>query len=109
MSSPKIRGALKRTLIWIILLSMWEGAYRNPHTHWRSFIFPAPTQVLDSMLGMVGISTGFGEDIHPGWPRALDEDVSPPPLLKRVVFSPLVVGNLVSAVRLVAGFSLSII
>jgi NitT/TauT family transport system permease protein len=58
---------------------------------------------------MVGISAGFEEPLHPGWPRASDDEPRKGPLVERVVTSPLVTANLVSAVRLVIGFSISIL
>jgi NitT/TauT family transport system permease protein len=95
-------------LIWLLLLTIWEAAYRNPYTHWRAFIFPAPSNVLDSMLGMLGIQTGFGEPLHHGWPAPPDADINPPPLATRIIHSQLVGANIVSALRLAVGFSISI-
>jgi NitT/TauT family transport system permease protein len=96
-----------RALIWVLLLTTWEAAYRI--IHWRPYIFPAPSQVLDSMLGMLGIDTGFGEDLHKGWPLAVDVGPHHHSLLMRIVRSPLISANFVSACRLVVGFSFSII
>lgn len=61
------------------------------------------------MLGMLGISTGFGEHLHPGWPAPVDVQAHQPPLLSRIVHSPLIGANIVSALRLIVGFSLSIV
>jgi NitT/TauT family transport system permease protein len=105
----KVRGGLKRTLIWLLLLTIWEAAYRNPRTHWRQFIFPYPTQVIDSTLGMLGMQTGFGEALHPGWPAPLDAETDQPPLVSRIIHSQLIGANVVSAVRLTVGFSISIV
>jgi NitT/TauT family transport system permease protein len=96
-----------RALIWVLLLTTWEAAYRI--VHWHPYIFPAPSQVLDSMLGMLGIDTGFGEDLHKGWPAAVDVPAHHHSLLMRIVRSPLISANFVSAWRLVVGFSISII
>ncbi|MGD0461121.1 MAG: ABC transporter permease subunit [Tepidisphaeraceae bacterium] len=91
----------------MLLLTTWEAAYRI--AGWRSFIFPAPSHVVDSMLGMLGIETGFGEKLHKGWPAPLESAAHQPPLASRMVHSPLVTANIVSAWRLIVGFSLSII
>jgi NitT/TauT family transport system permease protein len=104
-----MRGILKRTLIWLLLLTIWEAGYRNPVTHWRSIIFPYPTQVLDSMLDMLGIQTGFGEPLHAGWPKAVDVQPQSGSLPWRVIHSELIGANIVSALRLIAGFSISIV
>jgi NitT/TauT family transport system permease protein len=102
-----MRGILKRTLIWVLLLMIWEGAYR--HYQWRTFIYPAPSHVLDSMLGMLGTQTGFGEKLHPGWPAPLESQPNQPPLYSRIIHSQLIGANIVSALRLLVGFSISII
>ena len=60
------------------------------------------------MLGMLGIQSGFGEDIHPGWPAPLESAEDQPPLASRIIHSQLIGGNIVSAIRLVVGFSISI-
>jgi NitT/TauT family transport system permease protein len=91
----------------MLLLTIWEGAYR--HYHWRTFIYPAPSHVLDSMLGMLGIQSGFGEPLHPGWPAPLERDTDQPPLASRIFHSELLGANLVSAIRLIVGFSISIV
>lgn len=61
------------------------------------------------MLGMLGISSGFGEPLHPGWPAPLHQEAHQPPLASRIVHSPLIGADIVSAVRLVVGFSISVI
>jgi NitT/TauT family transport system permease protein len=58
---------------------------------------------------MLGITAGFEEPLHPGWPRASDEVPRRQPIVKRVITSPLVTANLVSAIRLIVGFSISIL
>lgn len=94
-------------MIWILLLMIWEGAYRiHP---WRSYIFPAPSHVLDSLLDMLGISSGFGEPLHHGWPGPIAVEPNPTPLASRVINSPLIGADVVSAIRLVVGFSISIV
>jgi NitT/TauT family transport system permease protein len=53
------------------------------------------------MLGMLGISSGFGQPLHHGWPRA-DESGGPPQAV-------LIKAGGVSAVRLIEGFVASIL
>ena len=102
-----MRGSLRNLVIWVILLTTWEAAYR--HFQWRPYIFPAPSQVLDSMLNMLGFTTGFGDPLHPGWP--IPADATPPTdsAFSRLVHSPLISANIVSAVRLIVGFALAIL
>jgi NitT/TauT family transport system permease protein len=107
LSWPKIAGSLKRLLIWVLLLTTWEAAYRT--IQWRSYIFPAPSQIADSLFDMLGFSTGFGEPLHPGWPKASEAPANPPPAISRLIHSPLLGSNLISAARLVVGFSISVI
>jgi NitT/TauT family transport system permease protein len=61
------------------------------------------------MLGMLGIQSGFGEPLHPGWPAPLERDTDQPPLASRIFHSELLGANLVSAIRLIVGFSISIV
>ena len=39
---------LKRLLIWIAILAIWEAAYR--FIGWHDYIFPAPSKIIDSLL-----------------------------------------------------------
>jgi len=90
----------------VLLLATWEAAFRT--FQWRPFIFPAPSQVLDAMLNMLGISSGFGKPLHAGWPLVAREPLDSSPLLSRVLHSPLISADLVSAARLVVGFAISV-
>ncbi|MGA3065575.1 MAG: ABC transporter permease [Tepidisphaeraceae bacterium] len=101
---PTIRGGLKRSLIWAVLLAIWEAAYRT--FQWRPFVFPAPSHILDSLLDMLGVSTGFGEPLHSGWPRS--PNPGPVFTFHSILHAPLLSANLVSAERLIAGFAISI-
>ena len=96
-------------MIWILILSVWEGAYRL--IGWRAWVFPAPSHVVDALAGMLNVPLALGDPLHRGWPF-VEQDQSTqrpggPP--KRVITSPLVVANLVSATRLACGFVLSIL
>ncbi len=72
---------------------------------WRSWVFPAPSHVADAMLGLLNVRTGFGEPIEAGWPSGKAgggrEDGA-------WYSSPLIRSQVVSGVRLVVGFALSI-
>jgi len=88
-------------------LTIWEGAYRVEH--WSPIIFPAPSHVLDATLYMLGFSTGFAEPLHPGWPRASQPPAEHGPPIQRLVHCQLISANIVSAIRLVVGFAISLL
>lgn len=90
--------------MWAVLLASWETAYRV--IGWRSWVFPAPSHVLDAMLGMLDVRTGFGDPLHAGWPRSKSQT---PVQVSALFSSPLVHAPLVSLVRLAAGFGLSVV
>ncbi|HVT88823.1 MAG TPA: ABC transporter permease [Tepidisphaeraceae bacterium] len=92
-----ILATLRHALIWLVILGLWEGAYRV--IGWRPWIFPAPSHVIDSMLGMLNVHTAFGDEFHSGWPKPLEAGHVP---------GGLVVACMVSAIRLAIGFALSI-
>ena len=73
------RGIALGVLVWVVVVAAWEGAYRT--IGWRPWIFPAPSDVAMAMAALVG----------PGSEYALLEAL------------------LVSGVRLVIGFSISIL
>jgi NitT/TauT family transport system permease protein len=108
-------GSLKRLLIWITILGLWEGAFRVTQSVapelWRPWNFPAPSHVLDAMFGMLEIRTGFGNPVStPGWPLVhTDADANPAQGPRHVYNSPLVIANLVSLGRLALGFGVSIL
>jgi NitT/TauT family transport system permease protein len=96
---------IKIWLVWLAALAAWEVAYRT--IHWRSWIFPAPSHVLDATIGMLGARTHFGDSVGQGWPwhepgRAADasQAKSPPAILPKAV--------LISGVRLIVGFVISL-
>ena len=96
-------------MIWIVILSAWEAAYRL--VGWPAWQFPAPSHVIDAAAGMLNIPLASGERLHRGWPW-VDQDDVPAPAKgppKRVITSPLIIANLVSAARLIVGFALSIV
>ena len=90
--------------MWLIILSTWEGAYRV--IGWKAYNFPAPSHVLDSLLNLVNVRSGFGEALNPNWPRLppAESRRPSPPWYK----SQLVEALSVSALRLVVGFAISI-
>jgi NitT/TauT family transport system permease protein len=102
-------------MIWIVILSTWEGAYR--FIGWKPWTFPAPSHVIDATAGMLNIPLFLGNPIHKGWPLVDDEETglpirlppARPPTARQFLTSPLIIANLVSGVRLAVGFMLSIL
>ena len=58
---------------------------------------------------MLGFSTGFAEPLHPGWPRASQPPAEHGPPIQRLVHCQLISANIVSAIRLVVGFAISLL
>src|SRR4051812_31098646 len=77
----QIIGSLKRLLIWALLLASWEAAFRL--FRWRPYVFPAPSTLVESLKELLRPLAAFGG-------------------------RPLVNGVVVSLLRLVVGFLLSI-
>lgn len=113
MSTPSFRAKLSRRLalaaVWVAVVLAWEGAYRV--IGWKPWVFPAPSHVLDALLGMLNVRTGFGEDVSHGWPWTLAagtathaDNAGGGPLR-----SPLIEALLVSAARLAIGFAASLV
>jgi NitT/TauT family transport system permease protein len=71
---------------------------------WRAWIFPAPSHILDSLLGMLNVHTTFGDPVTKGWPHS-----APDSHAGNIATSPLVEANLVSGLRLLVGFCISIL
>jgi NitT/TauT family transport system permease protein len=93
-------------MIWVLVLTCWEGAYRI--IQWEPYKFPAPSHVLDRALSLLNIHTAFSSPLHPGWPRPQVERTrphAPPPVWD----SPLLIANVVSLTRLAVGFAVSIL
>jgi sulfonate transport system permease protein len=88
-------------LTWIVILSAWEMAYRV--IGWEKYIFPAPSHVLDSFFDLAGFRTAFGEPLHPGWPRPMEAGAHQGNGI------PLLSAPLVSGLRLVIGFIVSVV
>ena len=94
------------------ILGLWEGAYRLTQAidppAWRPWNFPAPSHVLDAVFEMLNVHTCFGDPLStPHWPLQADQPPFPSPL--GFLTSPLIGANLISLVRLVIGFGLSIV
>jgi NitT/TauT family transport system permease protein len=97
-------------MIWIVILSTWEAAYRL--VGWKAWIFPAPSHILDAAAGMLNIPLALGDPLHKGWPLLDDEIGAARPAnapVRRIISSPLITANLVSGVRLAIGFMLSLL
>lgn len=90
-------------MIWAALLATWEAAYRL--VGWRPWVFPAPSHILDAVLGMLNVQSDFGGPIRAGWPHL---KTFSRPGTSAWYASPLITANLVSATRLVCGFALSL-
>ena len=69
-------------------------------------MFPAPSTIADGLLDLLNIQTRFGEPLHHGWPFPTHARPGPTP---HVWNSPLVIANVVSGLRLVIGFAISIV
>jgi len=89
-----------------MVLLTWEAAYRT--IGWRAWIFPAPSHIVDSVVSMLGGHTYFGEPFHKGWPGKPSDIISISTASTPFFQQPLIEANIVSALRLLAGFSLSV-
>jgi NitT/TauT family transport system permease protein len=113
-------------VIWLAVLAAWETAYRI--VQWPDYVFPAPTQIVDAGLALLNINTGFGTDTHmnKSWPRLDDQPFIGPikpdsadvpaslPRVFRVAYAyflstDLLSSTLVSGVRALLGFAISVI
>jgi len=99
------RAGLMRLGVWMVILLVWEGAYR--WIKWDRTLFPAPLQVLDGALELLNLRTGFGEDFGPHWPKAPDGEFGR--IGDAVYRGPLITASLTSLIRLGLGFSISIL
>lgn len=113
MSTPSWKRALARSIpaiaVWVAVVALWEAAYRL--IGWKPWVFPAPSHVLDSLLWLLNIRTGFGEPMGAGWP------LSSPILSVQgaagggggVLSSPLVAALWISLTRLAVGFGAALV
>jgi NitT/TauT family transport system permease protein len=91
-------------MIWLLILATWEMAFRiHP---WKDYYFPYPTQIVDSLLDLLNIQSGFHEPLHHGWPRPTQ---MPAHRKHSLVRSDLFQGILISGGRLLGGFGISIV
>lgn len=91
----------KLAAAWVVALGAWEGAYRV--IGWRSWVFPAPSHVLDATLALANVRTAFGDDLRAGWPRPVSAGKGAGS--GTLMGSPLVAAITTSGVRLVTGFA----
>src|ERR1051325_2550141 len=98
------RAGLMRLGVWILILLVWEGAYRL--IKWDRTLFPSPTQVVDGVLSLLYLRTGCGEDFGANWPKANDGNFgrTDEPIHR----GPLITASLTSLIRLGVGFAISI-
>jgi NitT/TauT family transport system permease protein len=99
------RAGLMRLGVWMVILLVWEGAYRL--IKWDFTLFPAPTQVLDGALRLLNLRTGFGEDFGPNWPKTPDGAFGRTG--DAIHRGPLITASLTSLIRLAVGFAISIL
>ena len=85
----------------------WEQQTLHQVYRWRAVVFPAPSQILDAALRLVGIQSGFGEPLGKHWPRVPDDLRYPEPPDSHWFNTPLVKGLGVSFTRMAIGFALS--
>jgi NitT/TauT family transport system permease protein len=100
-----IRG-LQIALVWIALLGLWEGAYRV--IQWRSWVFPAPSHVVDAALAMLNVHTRFGDPVDSGWPLS-KHSTNTPSTTSTLGGVPLLKALVVSGIRLIVGFTISLV
>jgi NitT/TauT family transport system permease protein len=91
-------------MVWVMILSIWEGAYRI--FDWRAWIFPAPSHVVDATLNMLNIHTAFGDPVEEGWPWIQETTTAP---RNPWYNSPLLHALFASGLRLAIGFAISIL
>lgn len=111
MSTPSIKHTLTRRALlitaWLAIFITWEAAYRV--IDWKSWVFPAPSHIVDATFHLLNRPTYFGEPFAPGWPWVNPDAPSASPLPKDpIIQSPLVKALATSGVRLAVGFSAAI-
>lgn len=112
MSTPSIKHTLTRRaaliVAWLAIFLTWEAAYRV--IEWKSWVFPAPSHIVDATLHLLNHPTFFGEPVRPGWPWVNPDAVaSAAPANAPVMQSPLVKALATSGIRLTVGFSAAIL
>jgi NitT/TauT family transport system permease protein len=90
----------------VIILGTWEAAYRI--IHWSFWRFPAPSHIIDSLLGMLNIHTAFGDALSDHWPLVASH-ASVLQSFGSIFTSQLIVAVLVSSIRLLIGFVISVL
>jgi NitT/TauT family transport system permease protein len=89
----------------VIILATWEAAYRI--IGWNDWTFPAPSHIVDSLLGMLNIHTAFHEPISRHWPLPASTGILD--AHQSIWKSQLVEANIVSICRLFVGFAISVL
>src|SRR5581483_6086497 len=102
MNSAQVR----RVIFWGMVLLTWEAAYRL--IGWRAWIFPAPSHIVDSIVSMLGGHSYFGEPFHKGWPGRPPDTIAVAQPHTAFLSQPLIQANIVSGLRLIAGFAISV-
>lgn len=90
------------------MLATWEAGYRL--IGWKAYVFPAPSHLLDALLDMLNVPTYFGEPLHKGWPWTPEgKTTAGPAPSASVLQAPLLEALLISGLRVVGGFLLSLL
>lgn len=117
MKSEKLKRGLLVALVWLLILGLWEGAYRV--FEWRCYVFPAPSHVFDSLVNLIGVKTWFGDPVwavdaaghsvafqmNPNWPL----HGQPLQVTGSLWNSQLPAAVGTSILRLLLGFSISVV
>src|SRR2546421_9937302 len=91
-------------MLWHLLRATWETALS--FLGMKSWVFPAPSHIIDSLLSLLDMHTAFGDPIRQGWPWPGQTAGG---ISTGVIRSPLIEANIVSGIRLIVGFCLSIL
>ena len=99
------RAALMRLGVWVVILLVWESAYRL--IQWDRMLFPSPLAVIDSAMEMLNVQTGFGEPFGKNWPKPYEGNFGRTD--RPIHEGPLITASLTSLIRLSVGFLISIL
>ncbi len=93
---------MRKNFLWFLfIIFIWETGYRI--IGWKSWVFPAPSHILDSTLSLLNIDSNFGYDVVEHWPFPDLPNKNP----KGFWQSPLVTAQVISCLRLLIGFFFS--
>ena len=93
-------------LAWTVVLLAWEMGFRLIGRD--SFAFPAPSQVIDSFFDLAGLRTEFGAPLGSHWPMPA-AGLHSANGEGGITAIPLLSAPLISGLRLLIGFTISIV